>query len=95
MDLCHLKNSELEPEFQKDKGRAVLRGDVVKDDSGSHAIFKEQGFSASHTKAAKVLDSVFQTTWIPRTRKRRSVSQHPSQNGGRSDIAQASQVRMS
>ena len=30
MDLCHLKNSELEPTFQKYKGRVVLRGDIVK-----------------------------------------------------------------
>ena len=28
MDLCHLKNSELEPQFQKYKGRVVLRGDI-------------------------------------------------------------------
>ena len=35
MDLCHLKNSNLEPQYQKDKGRIVLRGDIVKDDSGS------------------------------------------------------------
>ena len=33
MDLCHLKNSELELHFQKYKGGAVLRRDVVKDDS--------------------------------------------------------------
>ena len=26
MDLCHLKNSELEPQYQKYKGRVVLRG---------------------------------------------------------------------
>ena len=31
MDLCHLKNSELEPKFQKYKGRVVLRGDIVKE----------------------------------------------------------------
>ena len=30
MDLCHLKNSELEPQFQKYNGRVVLRGDIVK-----------------------------------------------------------------
>ena len=30
MDLCHLKNSELEPKFPKYRGRVVLRGDVVK-----------------------------------------------------------------
>ena len=35
MDLCHFKNSELEPHYQKYKGRVVLRGDIVKDDSGS------------------------------------------------------------
>ena len=33
MDLCHLKNLELEPQYQKYKGRVVLRGDIVKDDS--------------------------------------------------------------
>ena len=35
MDLCHLKNSELEPQFQKYKGRVVLRGDFVTDDFGA------------------------------------------------------------
>ena len=29
-------------------GRVVLRGDVVKDASGSYAVFTEQGSSASH-----------------------------------------------
>ena len=33
LDLCHLKNSELEPQCQKYKGRIVLRGDIVKDES--------------------------------------------------------------
>ena len=33
MDICHLKNAELETEHQKYKGRVVLRGDIVKDDS--------------------------------------------------------------
>ena len=39
--LCHLKNSELEPQFQKYNGRLVLRGDIVKDDSGSCAVITE------------------------------------------------------
>ena len=56
MDFCHLKNSELEPTFQKYKGRVVLRGDIVKDDSGSYAVFTEQGSSASQMTAAKVMD---------------------------------------
>ena len=47
MDLCHLKNSELEPQFQKYKGRILLQGHIVKDDSGSYAVFTEQGSPAS------------------------------------------------
>ena len=39
MDLWHLKNSELEPQYQKYNGRVVFRGDIVKDDSGSYAVF--------------------------------------------------------
>ena len=37
MDFCHLENSEMEQKFQTYKGRVVLRGDVVKDNSGSYA----------------------------------------------------------
>ena len=48
MDLCRLGNSELEPQYQKHKGRVVLQGDTVKDDSGAYAVFTEQGSSASH-----------------------------------------------
>ena len=58
MDLCHLENSELEPQFQKYKGRVVLRGDVVKDDSGSYTVFTEEGSSASQMTAAIVLDII-------------------------------------
>ena len=39
IDICHLKNAELEPKLQKYKGRVVLRGDVVKDDFGATAFF--------------------------------------------------------
>ena len=34
MDICHLKNAELETKHPKYKGRVVLRGGIVKDDSG-------------------------------------------------------------
>ena len=54
MDTCHLKNAELEAKHQKYKGRVVLRGDIVKDDSGSYAVFTEQGSSASQMTAAKI-----------------------------------------
>ena len=55
MDICHLKNAELEAKHQKYKGRVVLRGDTVKDDSGSYAVFTEQGSSASQMTAAKIM----------------------------------------
>ena len=58
MNLCHLKNSELELHFQKYKGRVVLRGDIVKDDSGSYAVFTEQGSSASQMTAARVMEII-------------------------------------
>ena len=58
MDICHLKNAELEAKHQKYKGRVVLRGDIVKDNSGSYAVFAEQGSSASQMTAAKIMDII-------------------------------------
>ena len=62
MDICHLKNAELETKHQKYKGRVVLRGDIVKDNSGSYAVFTEQGrifsFSESQMTAAKIMDII-------------------------------------
>ena len=58
MAICHVKNAELEPQFQKYKGRVVLRGDTVKDDSGAFAVFTEQGSSASQMMGAKVMDII-------------------------------------
>ena len=58
MDLCRLKNREFESQFQKYKGRVVLRRDIVKDDSGANAVFTEQGSSVSQMTAAKVMDVI-------------------------------------
>ena len=52
------KKEELEPKCYKYKGRIVLRGDMVKADSGSCAVFTAQGSSASQMTAAKVMDVV-------------------------------------
>ena len=52
LDICHLKNAEFEAKHQKYKGRVVLRDDIVKDDSGSDAVFTEQGSSASQMAVA-------------------------------------------
>ena len=57
MHSCHLKNSI------ECKGRVVFRGDVVKDDSGSCAVSTEQGSSASHMTAPKVLNVIARLLW--------------------------------
>ena len=59
MDICHLKNAEPEAKHQKYKGRVVLRGDIVKDDSESCAVFTDHGSSASRLTAAMIMDTIF------------------------------------
>ena len=59
MEICHLKNAELETKHQEHKLRVVFRGHIVEDDSGSYAVFTEQGSSASQmTAATKVMDII-------------------------------------
>ena len=58
MDICHLKNDELETKHHN-KSRVVLRGDIVKDDSGSYAASTEQESSAPQMMAAKVMDIIY------------------------------------
>ena len=62
MDICHLKTADLESKHQKHKGRVVLRRENVKDDSGSYAVFTEQGSSASQMTAAKVINVIARIT---------------------------------
>ena len=72
MDVCYLKNLESAPQYLKYKGRVVFRADIVKDDSGSHAVFAEQGSTASQMTTAKVLDV---------KSRRCSIREKPGQNG--------------
>ena len=81
MDVCHLKNSELEPHVQKYKGRVVLRGDNVKDDSASYAVFTEQGSSACKSNGCHI-----KTNRMRRTSSRRNIGLHPGKNGRRTII---------
>ena len=53
-----LQNLRIGKQSQTHKGRVALRGDVVNNDSGSYAVFTEQGSSAWHMTAAKVLDAI-------------------------------------
>ena len=68
MDICH----------QKYKGRVVLRGDIVKDDSGSYAVFTEQGSSASQMTAAKIMDIISRLPGCDGQSSRRSIGLYPS-----------------
>ena len=81
MDLCHLKNSELEPQFQKYKGRVVLRGDtgerwfrLLRSISRARIISVTNDSRKSngcHSKTARMRG----------TRSRRNICLHPAQNG--------------
>ena len=95
MDLCQLKNAELESKHQKYKGRVVFRGDIVKDDSGSYAVFTEQGSSASQMTAAKVMDIISRLPGLRWTSSRRSICLYLGKNGRRSKIIENSQIGMS
>ena len=73
MDICHLKNAELEAKHQKNKGRVALRDYIVKDDSGSYEVFTEQGSSASQMTAAKDHGYHLQIARLRWTSSRRSI----------------------
>ena len=51
--MCHIKNSELDQNFEKYKGLDVLRSDIVTDDSGSTPYLR-----SISNDGAKVIDVV-------------------------------------
>ena len=95
MDFCRLRNSELEPQYQKYKGRVVLRGDIVKDDSGSYAVSTEQGSSASQMTAAKIMDIISRLPGCDGQAADASISLYPRKNGRCSQIVKNSQIGVS
>ena len=95
MDICHLKKSELETKHQKYKGRVVLRGDIVKDDSGPYAVFTEQGSPASQMTAAKIMDIISRLPGCDGQAADAVFSIYPGKNGRCLQIIQNSQIGMS
>ena len=87
MDMCHLKNAELEAKHQKYKGRVVLRGDIVKDDFGSHAAFTEQGSSNDSRQDHGYLQ-IAGLRWT-------SIGLYPCKNGRCSKIIENAQIGLS
>ena len=85
----------MEPQKQKYKGRVVLRGNIVKDDSGSYAVFTEQGSSASQMTAAKAMDIASRLSGCA-GQGVDAVSAHTQVKNGRcTDVIENSKVRMS
>ena len=95
MDICHLKNAELEAKHQKYKGRFVLRGDIVKDYSGSYAVFTEQGSSASQMTAGEIMDIISRLPGCSGQAADAVFCLYPSENGRCSQIIENSQIGMS
>ena len=58
MDRSHLNKCQLKTKHQKYKGRVVLRGDIVRDNSGSYVGFNEEGSSASQMTGTEVMDII-------------------------------------
>ena len=82
MDICHLKNAELEAKHQNTRVELLLRGDIVKDDSGSFAVFTEQGSSASQMTAAKVMDIISRLPGCAGQAADAVFCLYPGNNGG-------------
>ena len=95
MDLCSLKNAELEAKHQKYKGWVVPQGDIVKDDSGSYAVFTEQGSSESQMTAAKVMDIISRLAGCARQAADAVSAYTQVKNGICSKIIENSQIGMS
>ena len=95
VDICHFKIAEFEPKLQKYKGRVVLRGDSVIDDSGACAVLTEQGSSASQMTAAKVMDVIARLPDCDEQAADAVSAYTQVKIGGRSQIAQNSNVRLS
>ena len=58
MNLCHLKNSELNLSIKSTKAELYSEGTLWKIDSASYAVFTDQGSSASQMTAAKIIDTM-------------------------------------
>ena len=77
MDISHLVNAELEAKHQKYKGRVVLRGDIVKDDSGSYASIHFTGIISISKDSSKNRGYHIQTARVRRTSSGCSICLYP------------------
>ena len=95
MDICHLKNAELEAKHPKYKGRVVLRGDIVKDDSGFLCSIYITRIISITDDSSKSHGYHIQTARVRKTSSWRSICLYQGKNGGCSKIIENSQLGMS
>ena len=95
MDVCHLKNAELVTKHQKYKGGVVLRGDMVKDDSGSFAVFTEKRIISISNDGSKGHGYHIQTARMLMTSSGRGIGLYPSKNGRCSKFIENYKIGMS
>ena len=75
IDLCHLKQAELDKHLQKETGRVVLLGDIAKDDKINQAVFTERGQSITFSDGcSNILGYNSSSSWYDRRSKRRSLN---------------------
>ena len=82
------------PQFQKCKGRVVLRGDSVKDDSGAYAVCTASLVCVSNDRS-KSNGHYIKASRMFRTSSWCSIRLYSGKDGGCSKIAQNSQVGIS
>ena len=80
MDICHLKNAELEAMHQKYKVWVVLRGDIAKDDSGSYAVFTEPRIISITNDSSEGLGCQIQIARLRWTSSWCSICLYPGKN---------------
>ena len=84
MDICHLKNAELEPKYQKKKGRVVLRHCERR--LWSLCSICRTRLVCVSNDSSKSDGYHCKTTRLCRTRSRRSIRLHPGKNGRRTKL---------
>lgn len=67
MELCYVKNSELQLDDPNYKRRMAFRAGQNKDESRYHTLFGDHGISASHRTVAKALDAIGRMLGCKRT----------------------------
>ena len=88
MDICHLRNAELEPKVQKDKGRAKGRFWLLCSNHRARSVCITNDGRKSNGRHCKA-------TRMRRTSSRCSISSCRSQHGGSFSIVETSRVRKS